>query len=234
MMSAAEPIRSKTIDEMLEAFKISKLRPETISPSYGLAEHTVAVALNGKKRFWVDRTLINTIGTRVKLTSPHSPSSLEIFGCGSPCQGVELRIVDPEKKMSLPNEHIGEIWVDSPSKALGYFQNPEETAEKFEAKLEGSPRSWLRTGDLGVLIEGELLFLGRIDDQILYRGKNIFPQDVEGTISEKIPEVRAGRVLSFGLPNTDEVFALIELKNEQPSEKDFDEVVFQARALLLQ
>jgi acyl-CoA synthetase (AMP-forming)/AMP-acid ligase II len=235
MMTAAEPIRAKTVDEMVKAFQVAKLSPESVCPSYGLAEHTVAVALNGKKRFWIERASTETMGEKVKLTSAHSPlPSMEVFGCGPPCQGVEVRIVDSNRLVPVPENHLGEVWVSSLSKAKGYFNQPIETKEKFEAKLEGSSTEWLRTGDIGVMLDNELVILGRIDDQISFRGKNIFPQDIEGTVSEMIPEVRAGRVLSFGLSEDEKVFVLLELKNEHASEKDFSSVALAARTLLLQ
>jgi acyl-CoA synthetase (AMP-forming)/AMP-acid ligase II len=235
MMTAAEPIRLKTVDELLEAFQVSKLSPEAICPSYGLAEHTVAVTLNGKKRFLIESTGIESIGGKIKFASADSkiPSQV-VFGCGPPAEGVEVRIVDPIQLVSLAENYLGEVWVSSPSKAKGYYQNPTETLDKFEAKLLDSPLSWLRTGDLGAMIESELVILGRIDDQILYRGKNIFPQDIEGTLSEMIPEIRAGRVLSFGMDKSEEIFAFIELKAERPTEKDFKDVVLQSKTFLLQ
>ena len=234
MMTAAEPIRPTTIDQMLIAFRDSKLKTQTICPSYGLAEHTVAVALNGKKRFFLDRESISQIGNSIKALNQNEPGTIELFGCGPPCQGVELRIVNPSNKEALGPGTVGEIWVDSPSKAKDYFGRPEESKLKFEASLHHSDRKWLRTGDLGAVIENELVILGRIDDVILFRGKNIFPQDIEGLISENESRVRTGRVLAFGVPEDDLIFIIVETKDKSPSPQMLNELSISIRGLLQQ
>lgn len=200
---AAEPIKPKTVDEFLKAFEVSRLDPAAFCPSYGLAEHVVAVTLHGRKRFMVE--------------------GAERLGCGIPAPGVEVKIVD------------GEIWVDSTSKAQGYFGRADESELKFGGTLPGSDRRWLRTGDYGLLIEGELVVLGRMDDMIIFRGKNIFPQDAEGIVADSDARVRPGRVLAFALPDQEsELAVVLELKEGHENEAEINEVAQNARALLQQ
>ena len=74
------------------------------------------------------------------------------------------------------------------SVARGYWRRPELTEEIFGARLDnGDDGSYLRTGDLGVLIDGELFVTGRSKDVIIVRGKNHYPQDIERTAEESHP-----------------------------------------------
>lgn len=247
MMNAAEPIRARTVDALLEALAPARFNPEAFCPAYGLAEHTVAVAVHGRKRFEVDRASLETIGAPVRILEKtpgvrhfpvksigHREDALELFGCGKPCAGVEVRIVDPETHAVLPEGHLGEIWVDSGSKAAGYFGNPEQTRERFQARLEGSDRDWLRTRDLGFFAEGELVIAARLDDLITLRGRNLFPQDIESIVADADPRVRTGRVLAFGLQDESRVYVVTELRDEKPSEEQAREVASAARTMLQQ
>jgi acyl-CoA synthetase (AMP-forming)/AMP-acid ligase II len=236
MMTAAEPIRPQTVDLLFEALKPTGFDPEAFCPSYGLAEHTVAVALHGKKRFTLSRVSLEKIGTHVEpLPSGSSDSNaVELFGCGPPCRGVSVEIVDPNSEKVLGEGYVGEIWVDSGSKAAGYLGHEAESVAKFEARLPGSERRWLRTRDLGVLYEGELVVVGRLDDLVSIRGRNLYPQDAEGLVAIADPRIRAGRVLAFGVQAESRLYVVIELKDDQPTDGLMREVASSARILLQQ
>lgn len=224
---AAEPIRAKTADEFIQAFSVSKLKPEAFCPSYGLAEHTVAVSLHGKKRFKVKR-------------DGSTEREVVAFGCGVPNPDVAVKIVSTETGLEVKPGEAGEIWVDSTSKAHGYFGREEESKTKFEARLEGSDRRWLRTGDQGAIMDGEIVVYGRLDDMITFRGKNIYPQDAEGLISDHDSRIRAGRVIAFGMESQqgdyreNQLAVVMELKDGQETDAVMDEIVQTARTLLQQ
>ncbi|GAA2870828.1 hypothetical protein GCM10020220_070140 [Nonomuraea rubra] len=81
----------------------------------------------------------------------------------------------------------------------GYWGRPEETAEVFGARLTDSFEGpFLRTGDLGVVHEGELFVSGRLKDLIIVGGRNHYPQDLEATAETAHPLVRRGCVVAFG------------------------------------
>lgn len=87
--------------------------------------------------------------------------------------GVVVLVVNPETRLALGEGEVGEIWVDSPSKAQGYFDHPAETEEAFHARLAGDRggddddegllrrRAYLRTGDMGFLHNGVRSGVGR-------------------------------------------------------------------------
>jgi hypothetical protein len=67
----------------------------------------------------------------------------------------------------------------------GLLENPGATQETFQAKLADSTSgTYLRTGDLGFLHEGELFVTGRLKDLIIVRGVNRYPQDIEQTVEQ--------------------------------------------------
>jgi len=102
--------------------------------------------------------------------------------------GVTVKIVDPETRSEVPEGIEAEIWVHSESKAIGYWEKEDETKHIFQAQLvNDSTRSYLRTGDLGFIEQGQLFVSGRRKDLMVIHGRNVHPSDVELRI-----EVTAG------------------------------------------
>ena len=76
---------------------------------------------------------------------------------------------------------MGEIWLRGPHFGSGYWNKPELSAWIFDAHPVGEQDGpgWLRTGDLGSVLDGELFITGRIKELLVVHGRNLFPQDVE-------------------------------------------------------
>ncbi|NEB66391.1 long-chain fatty acid--CoA ligase, partial [Streptomyces fulvissimus] len=72
----------------------------------------------------------------------------------------------------------GEVWVRSMYNMLGYWNDPEATADTI-----GTDR-WLRTGDLGCLREGRLFLVSRRSDLIIRGGENVYPAEIETVLAE--------------------------------------------------
>jgi acyl-CoA synthetase (AMP-forming)/AMP-acid ligase II len=100
---------------------------------------------------------------------------------------------------------VGEIWVDSATKAAGYYDRPEESREGLRAEIAGEadPRRYLRTGDLGFFAEGELFITGRRKDVIILRGRNHYAEDLEEDVRRCHPSIRPGGVAAFALGGPD-------------------------------
>ncbi|RKH24653.1 non-ribosomal peptide synthetase, partial [Corallococcus sicarius] len=100
---------------------------------------------------------------------------------------------------------VGEIWVSGASVAQGYWRKPELSETTFHARPAGvvDGPEYLRTGDLGLLREdGQLLVTGRRKDLIILRGRNLYPQDVEGVLERADSRVRPGGVAAFSVETT--------------------------------
>lgn len=202
LMSAGEPIHAETMERFLIAFAVSGLRRQAWCPAYGLAEHTVGVTTNGRKILHADRAMLEKHG-EYRLAAPEAPGGVvaKLVGCGTAEPDVIVRIVDPDSCHTLPDGIVGEIWVDSPSKASAYFGRPEETAATLCAQIAGSQsqRGYLRTGDLGFLHDGELFVTGRLKDLIIVAGRNVSAIDIEEAVRAVSPQVRPGGIAAVAV-----------------------------------
>jgi acyl-CoA synthetase (AMP-forming)/AMP-acid ligase II len=114
--------------------------------------------------------------------------------------GETIAIVQPDTRTRLGPGQVGEIWIQGPHVALGYWEKPEETGATFRAKLAGEAEAgeWLRTGDLGCVdAEGEIYIAGRLKDMMIVRGANFYPQDLELTAEKCHPALRRGYGAAF-------------------------------------
>ena len=107
---------------------------------------------------------------------------------------MTIKIVDPETYTVKPEGEEGEIWVDSDCKALGYWEKEEKSQRIFEAQLDKiSDRTYLRTGDLGFMKDGNLFVSGRLKNLIIIHGRNIHPSDIEARIESSFTVLQPGR-----------------------------------------
>jgi acyl-CoA synthetase (AMP-forming)/AMP-acid ligase II len=195
--SGSEPVRRSTVEAFVEAFSVSGFRREAFCPVYGLTEHTVGISVAGRATFRADRRALERAG--VLMQSSNGDETF-LYGCGKPGRDIVVRIVDPLTFRQAPDGHVGEIWADSPSKALGYFNQEDQTQAAFRARLapeESDSREYLRTGDLGALLEGELVITGRLKDLIILQGRNLYPQDIEDAVRGVHPAVQPNGVAAF-------------------------------------
>lgn len=240
MINAAEPIDYMTIVQFYKTFHPFGLSPNVMKPTYGLAEHTVYVCSDGSQilkvkkasleegvieiiqQYTIQSLLSNDKEINVITLIDEDKSNQVIVGCGLPEYGqdVEVIIVDPESLQIVEPLHVGEIWVRSPSKAMGYWLQPEQTKQDFHALVASSESNYeyLRTGDFGFLYQKELFICGRKKDLIIIRGSNHYPQDIERTAEHiAIESLRAGCSAAFAIKkdqaSTESVIFIAEVSN---------------------
>jgi acyl-CoA synthetase (AMP-forming)/AMP-acid ligase II len=139
----------------------------------------------------------------------HDPSRPALLkSVGKPYPGMSLEIRDAEQRVCAAGVP-GEIWIQSPTIMLGYWNLPQKTAE---AVIDG----WYASGDGGYLDEGGFLFLtDRIKDMIVSGGENVYPAEVEEALRQH-PAVLDAAVV--GVPDArwgESVAAVIELREGQ-------------------
>ncbi len=199
VMSAAEPVRASTSRRFLEAFAVAGLRPEAYLPAYGLAEHTVAVSFSGGTVCQIDKHELE-VKRKVRVCDEAVRDSIELVSSGTWSQDVRLKIVDPETSTECEDDEVGEIWVDSPSKAAGYWKLDQDDVRSFSARLVGDEQHrYLRTGDLGFVRDGQLYICGRIKDMLILAGRNLYPQDVEDCVQLEDERLKPGGVACFSV-----------------------------------
>lgn len=199
MLNGAEPVRPGTGAAFHAAFAGCGLRPEAHTPAYGLAEATVFVSATARDEVGkitdFDRDALGE-GRAVPCSGG---AKTTLVSCGRPT-GQRVRIVRAAGAAAGQEGEVGEIWVQGPNVARAYWGDPARSAEVFRAEIDGEEGTWLRTGDLGVIYDGELYVTGRIKDLIIVDGRNHYPQDIEATVQEACDAVRRDHVAAFAVP----------------------------------
>ncbi|HTX94523.1 MAG TPA: fatty acyl-AMP ligase, partial [Mycobacterium sp.] len=194
----AEPLRARTFARFRERFAPYGLRPDALTGAFGMAEATLIVSLRGRQTLTLNKRALEQNLARVEKAIPENNNQTAVVSCGKPLDQYAVRIVDPHSRQALGEGRVGEIWLDGPSKAGGYWNRPDPTAETFEARIAGDDEhTYLRTGDLGFLYEDELFVCGRSKDLIIVRGVNCYPSDIEAIVERSAPHIRNGCVAAF-------------------------------------
>lgn len=237
--NGAEPIRRETLEAFHERFRSTGFRWKSFFPVYGLAESTLLVSTGDRDYEPVIREADAEQLAGGRVAAPTFASTVKsLVSSGPHGFGTRVLIVDPTTASACADGDVGEIWVASPSVARGYWRRDLETAEIFRARLADGTGPYLRTGDLGVMIDGELFVTGRVKDIIVIRGYKYYPQDIELTAERQHCAIRAGCSAAFALDNgdADAVGLAIELDPRQLSidregrERAYREIVDAVRA----
>jgi 8-amino-7-oxononanoate synthase len=191
--NGAEPVRAETLHRFSEKFAACGFNPEAFYPCYGMAESTLIATGGLVSELPVIGSYDSTAMTEGKAvsTAPDSEGSRDLVGSGKTFPSQKVIVVDPDTKTQVEDNHIGEIWVQGPSVALGYWKQPERTKKIFQAHLSDTGEGpFLRTGDLGFLEDGELFVTGRTKDLIILHGVNHYPHDIELTAQQSNTRLR--------------------------------------------
>ncbi|WP_431700481.1 non-ribosomal peptide synthetase [Pseudomonas sp. BR20] len=191
--SGSEPIRLDTLERFAEKFAACGFTPNNFFASYGLAEATLFVA-GGRRGHGIPALRVDEQALAANRAEPGQGSA--IMSCGTRQPEHAVLIADPHTLTELADNCVGELWASGPSIAHGYWRNPEASAKTF---VQHAGRTWLRTGDLGFIREGEVYITGRLKDLLIVRGHNLYPQDIEQTIEREVELVRKGRVAAFAV-----------------------------------
>jgi acyl-CoA synthetase (AMP-forming)/AMP-acid ligase II len=175
LVNCSEPVTHASQELFSKRFRSHGLRDDVFWGCYAMAETTFAVT-HGKD---ADLDAVGPAGASVGATR---------VSVGTPLPNVELRIVSDDGT-TLPDRRLGEIQVRTPFTFSGYFNDPESTDEAF---VDG----WYRTGDVGYRVGDALYVMDRRKDVMIVGGVNIFPRDIEETVSS-LPGVISGRVAAF-------------------------------------
>jgi len=213
--NAAEPVSPDTIDAFEHRFGKWGLRRNCLSPSYGLAESSVGVAITTPGQPWradrLDRDVFSRTGEAV-LAKQEDPSPLVVVGCGTAIPGHDMRVVD-SSGLEQPDRQEGFLQFRGPSSTSGYYRNPEATKGLFDGE-------WVNTGDRAYLSEGMVYITGREKDIIIRGGRNISPYELEEAVGD-LPGVRRGCVAVFGVTDsasgTERVVVLAETRDADPA-----------------
>ncbi len=201
--NAAEPINPQVMAKFMDTFSSCGFKWEAFAPSYGLAENTLLATTKPKGTkpvFLAVETAAMEQNRVVVADFEQTEGTRIIAGCGKKVCDTDIAIVNPNTCIRCAEDEVGEIWIKDPSVAQGYWQRPDVTKATFCAYIQDSEEGpFLRTGDLGFIHEGELYITGRIKDLIIVRGTNHYPQDIEWSVQELHPALRADYGAAFSI-----------------------------------
>ncbi|GAB2596851.1 hypothetical protein GCM10027168_32070 [Streptomyces capparidis] len=199
--TGAEPVRADTLERFTARFAPHGFRAESFYPCYGLAEATLFVTggrpLGGWRSVRVAREALDLEGT-ARPAAPGEPER-SLVSCGSPGPGTRMLVVDPATAKPLDDGAVGEVWLASSSVADGYWRRPRETAEVFGARTAAGEGPYLRTGDLGFVLDGELFVAGRTKDLVVVNGRNVHPTDIERACEAAVEGIRRNCGAAFAV-----------------------------------
>uniref|UniRef100_A0AAR2IT74 DMAP1-binding domain-containing protein n=1 Tax=Pygocentrus nattereri TaxID=42514 RepID=A0AAR2IT74_PYGNA len=212
---AEERPRLALTQSFSKLFKDLGLSPRAVSTAFG-SRVNLAICLQGTtgpdpSTVYVDMKSLRH--DRVRLVERGAPQSLPLMESGTILPGVRVIIVNPETKGPLGDSHLGEIWVNSPHNASGYYTiYGEESlqADHFNTRLSfGEPHTlWARTGYLGFVRRTELLdasgdrhdalfVVGYLDETLELRGLRYHPIDIETSVSRAHRSIAESAVFTW-------------------------------------
>ncbi|WP_077808086.1 fatty acyl-AMP ligase [Neoasaia chiangmaiensis] len=203
-------IRHHILEAFAERFASVGFGSEAFVASYGMAEATLAISFaplnTGILTDTVDLRHLETEGFARPSNDPsHALRTFVLCGKVLPEHDIEIR--DPAGNI-LADRHIGAVYVRGPSLMRGYFGRQAETDDVLDR------HGWLNTGDLGYMLNGQIVVTGRAKDLIIINGRNIWPQDLEWSAETEILSLRSRDVAVFSVEteNGEDIIALVQCR----------------------
>jgi acyl-CoA synthetase (AMP-forming)/AMP-acid ligase II/aryl carrier-like protein len=194
IFNGAEPISLELCGEFMDRLAGLGLKRNAMYPVYGLAEASLAVSFPPPGRPWRALALNRhslTVGEAAQILPEPSRDALSFVSVGAPIPGTEVSIVGNDDA-PLAAGRIGHILIRGANVTGGYYEEPAVNAATITSG------GWLRTGDLGLLVDGELYITGRAKEIIFVNGQNYYPHDLEN-IAIQAPNMELGKVVVAGV-----------------------------------
>ncbi|MEM8859217.1 MAG: aminotransferase class I/II-fold pyridoxal phosphate-dependent enzyme [Chloroflexota bacterium] len=186
LFCGAERVRVKTLERFGNQFEVVGFERQSLLACYGMAETTLMVSATSKNLFPNIAELDNQL--RVS--------------CGLVHASYECQIVDPYSEELVHDGQVGEICLSGASVSPGYWG---ETLDQNRI---------LRTGDLGIIDEGELFVVGRVKELIIHNGINYYAADLQELIEQSHPAIapQGVAVLQLDDGESEEVVVIGEIR----------------------
>jgi amino acid adenylation domain-containing protein len=232
--TGAEPIRANTLKLFCHSFADCGFKPEAFYPCYGLAENTL-IATGGYK---TSLPITQTVQEQALQQHQFIPvldntnNNCQFIGCGQSILDQSIVIVDPQTLQRCAPNRVGEIWLNGPSVAQGYWNNPTATLAVFQAQIKDeNDKYYLRTGDLGCFIDNELYVTGRLKDILIIRGRNHYPQDIEWTVGNSNALIKRNCCAAFSIvkENEERLIIVAEIARYKTDIKVLTEIIHTIR-----
>ena len=189
-------VRADVLTRFAETLLWQGFNARAFLPSYGMAEATLAMSISDVdspiKIDTVDLAALKTKTTCCSCQEGQRWPDAEFCGVWSgDCLIMRWKCAVMMGRF-WPNVWSGASTCKGPSLMAGYFNAPDATAQAIGAD------GFLDTGDMGYLLNGELVITGRVKDLILHNGRNIWPQDLEWAAESNAP-LKSGEAAAFAV-----------------------------------
>jgi acyl-CoA synthetase (AMP-forming)/AMP-acid ligase II/acyl carrier protein len=217
IFNGAEPISVDLVEEFLTRMAPAKLPRTAMFPVYGLAEASLAMTFPPVGRPYRTASFRRQqlgVGEEAMKVANTDRDAVEFMGVGKAIPYSEVRIAADDDS-ALPDGRVGNIYIRGQNVTQGYFENPEANAAAL------TPDGWVRTGDLGVVNDGELYITGRAKEIIFVNGQNYYPHDLEN-IAQRAEGLELGKVVAAGAkPRDAQIEQLVVFVLHRGDMKDF-------------
>ncbi len=216
-LNGAEPINIAVLNEFEKRFTLCGFNKAVFFPCYGLAESTLFVT----GRYGIETQNIKLHDGKFKAT--------EIVSSGYLNQDVVVKIMDYNSKKEMPNGEIGEICITGDSVTKGYW-NSDLVHDIWATIIDrGKASKFLKTGDLGFILNNQLFITGRIKDLIIIRGVNYYPQDIENSITSTFKKIKYGACVAFSFESAREeslgiMFEVTQIEGQETIQMLFEKI----------
>lgn len=230
ILNGSEPVQWESIARFTALLAPRGLHEHAVMPVYGLAEATLFVTGTTPSSPAV-RTVVDAdelAANRIAPVPADSPHARVLVGSGHP-RRLEVLVVD-EDGVPAADGRVGEIWVRGGGVAAGYWNMPELSAATFDATPVGGTGGWLRTGDLGASVDGELFVTGRTKDVIIVNGRNLYAHDIEAAARAAAPALARGVGAAFAVGSPERLVLVHELRPEHLGDATLDDVTAAVRS----
>jgi len=197
ILNGAEPISWDLCEAFLDALAPHGLARTAMFPVYGLAEATVGVSFpavgDAYSKVVMHRHSLS-LGEAYETAEPDAADAVSFVKVGRAIRDVEVRIAGDDD-VQLDAGRVGHIQLRGDSVTDRIYGDPAASAALFTGD------GWLRTGDVGVFVGGELVITGRQKDILIINGQNYYPHDIEEIIAG-IDGLELGKVVVAGATPT--------------------------------
>jgi acyl-CoA synthetase (AMP-forming)/AMP-acid ligase II/acyl carrier protein len=194
LFNGAEPISVELCEEFLARMQPARLARTTMFPVYGLAEASLAATFpipgSALRTARFDRHHLS-VGEAAQEAQAGSKDALNLVSVGRAIPYCKVRLCADQGE-EVPEGTVGHILITGDNVTQGYFADPAVNAASFSAD------GWLRTGDLGVMTQGDLFITGRAKEILFVNGQNYYPHDLEG-IAQAAAGLDLGKVVVAGV-----------------------------------
>ncbi|KAA1242927.1 non-ribosomal peptide synthetase/type I polyketide synthase [Aquimarina sp. RZ0] len=236
--NGSEPIRPLSLDNFVKRFGKYNLKRSSLFPCYGIAEATLIISGTDYRKapntLTLDKGKLLNGQVEASQNTEDLTKITTLVSNGAILAPMRVKIVNPITKRVCKKNEVGEIWIKGPCVGDGYWNREELTKEVFKAQIQYANGkvntrlgTFLRTGDMGFLKEGELFISGRLKEMFIINGTNHFPQDIERVAQRSHPDLVAnsGAAFSIDKDGKEEVILVQELNRNVIRNYDFKEIV---------